>query len=318
MTENSPLHNTMASLLCWGGAMFASYNAQFMRERSALNIPEPDLPTSAFRERFGRWIFLPISILTWTIIYIALCGNMKQCLGKNKASKLIDHYPGWSYLVSVFHGGFILPFLFIAATLAHCWESNESFSEGQWMTTFLVNGTYGTAESLSRILIEQINCAVIAYLLKDFCGVHPKGLDAAFLGHHIFAIAGCTLCLYFPTLIGIIAFNTVQCEFASALFCLSILFPSSMTHALYFVIMAISNILTIPIFFIVWKSSVNNFLKQTYGVLSVLLVLLRCGGWLLALRKGCCTNSDNSSSDVDSVKDGEKKSVTKVETKKDQ
>ena len=285
-STNSPTLNRLSTILCWFGSLSAAYFAQNMRERSALGLPDIG-PTGSFRERF-LLPFLPMSVVGWTIIYIFLSDNTWRCFGFKKARAEVDGYPGWSYQVSLFHGGIILPTLLILANLTYCVETEQSIRSGSCFSTLMFDGTWGTAEALSQVLLEQINCAVIGYLLRDFCGLYPGGLEWGYLLHHIFAIAGCSMCLHFPSLIGIIALNTVQCEFASCVYSLKMLYPGAMINLTYFVVMFCSNVMAVAIAMIVWGSDINYELKYLYAFLTVLIVTLRCGGWFIALRNSCC------------------------------
>jgi len=313
LAEPSPILNSLASKICWGGALISAYMAQNMRERSVLGLPDLGiLGSGSFRERFGATIFLPLSIITWTILYVCLGRNTWRCCDNKKAKVMIDGFPGWTYQRSLFHGGLFLPILLILAVFAYCNESGTTIDSGLWVVNFMIDGTYGTAENLSSILIEQVNCCVIGYLLCDFCGTLPNGMDWAFLLHHLCAIAGCSMCLRFPSLIGLIALNTVQCEFASCIYSYGMLYPgSSIIRSIYYVVMACSNVSAGIIGYIVYASDVGNFWKYMYVGLCVLLVALRCGGWILLIKSNCC---GGSSDDVDVV--GKQVDEKKRESKK--
>jgi hypothetical protein len=318
--------NKYASILCWAGSLYSAYLCQQSRDKAAIHIhtvsdaaaADPttqfDHLTGSFRERF-LLPFLPCCIIVWTICYIMICGSVKKCWGKERAMEKVAGYPGWSWMVGLFHGGLILPCLMLMSILAHCSESGEVFMEGQWFTTLFMQGTWGTAESLSRILLEQVHCAVIGYMLKDFCGLYGKdGLEMGFVLHHIGGIAGCSMCLHFPSLVGLVAFNAVQCEFASAWYNLSVLYESTILNAIYVVLMGASNIATVPIGGWVFHGPIEDMYRYGYVVLTVLIVFLRCGGWVVQLKSLCGGRGGGGGAEV-KVKVGKQK--TKKETKKD-
>ena len=320
-----PNYNLYSSAFCWIFSLVSAYFAQGMRSAAKPPLstsPHPSIHpallglTGSFRERFGPAYLLPASIIVWTVFYVILCRSMWRCFGKHHSDRLYEGFPGWSYMVGCYHGAVILPLLLFLAVLVHCVESGDALHDyTQWFGNFFMNGTWGTAEATSRLILEQLNCAVIGYLLKDFSGLYAQGLDVGFLLHHIGSIVGCSLCLHFPSLIGLIAFNTVQCEFASSMYNFKTLFHDSYgAQLLFFGCMGVSNIITIPIGVVVWHASIATEYRYTYGVLTALIVFLRCGGWAVNVQAYCSTPR-GSGSGSSSTKEVE---TSKKETKKDQ
>ena len=82
-------------------------------------------------------------------------------------------------------------------------------------------GVAPTAEVEAHLYLEQVNFAVIGFLIKDFCW----RLEWAFAFHHMFSILGCALCALFPAYAGAVSLNAAQCEFASAAFDINNILP---------------------------------------------------------------------------------------------
>jgi hypothetical protein len=311
--------NKVAGLICWSGSLISAYFIQGERDKAAIALPTSAISQGSFRQRFLLPL-LPCSIIVWVVIYLIIGKAVVNCWGKKLSESIMEGFPGWSYMINLFHGGIILPLLLVLAVHSHCIESGERVGSGHWLATFFIDGKWESGEALSRIILEQINCAVIGYLLKDFVVSYPSGLDIWFILHHVGAVAGCSLCLYFPSLIGIIAFNTVQCEFASALYCLAILYHSSMLpRLLYILLMTLSILASIAIGILVHNAPIENHFKYSYSFLSVLIVLIRFGGLILQLKDLCCgpSSSVEIAKNEDAVKNEEKdKKGKKNETKK--
>ena len=281
----SPVIQTTTSLFCWSTALVGTFSAP--RDDASLSTNGV-----SFRERFFLPL-LPCSIIIWTLIYIMMCNTIKRDC-RPTSLKSIAGYPGWSYMVGVCHGLIFLPCMFALSVIAHIYEtggSSESF-----LATSLVSdvstfwhGSWGSATLASHHLLEQIHCAVIGYMLKDFV-VYPGGLETGYILHHIFAVVGCTLCLWFPSVAGIITFQAMQCEFASALFSVHTLYPTRFGQLTYFLTMPASNIGAAWLAWYVcyeWIELASLPYRILYGVLTVLLLLIRSIGVVLEAMKLC-------------------------------
>ena len=187
-----------------------------------------------------------------------------------------------------------LPLMFVLGLAFHLFESGATLStvasvsglhgdgDSEPVNIFW-RGGWGTATKASQHVLEQVHCAIIGYMLKDFA-VYPGGLETGYVLHHIFSVVGCTLCLWFPSAMGIITFQAVQCEFASALFSAQTLYPTGMGRALYFVSMTASNVgaawlswLVVAVF----ADMAPLPHRGLYGTLTVLLLIIRSVGLLL-------------------------------------
>ena len=300
----SPVVQSSVSLLCWSMALVGTFLAP--RESGG------DLDNS-FRARFLLPL-LPLSVISWTIIYVALC----NCLKKNcrpASLKSVGGYPGWSYMAGVCHGLVFLPLMLSLAITAHLYESGVSLDK--FASVGLLHagspfwqGGWGTATMASHHLLEQVHCAVIGYMLKDFA-VYPGGLETGYILHHIFTVVGCTLCLWFPSAVGVITFQAVQCEFASALFSAQSLYPTLLGKVLYFITMPGSNVLAAWLSWIVvvsWANLATFPERALYGALTVFLLIIRSVGVVLEGMSACGSGSDGE--------DGKNKKKKSLESKK--
>ena len=288
----SPVVQSTVSLLCWSMALVGTFLAP--REPGGGGGGSDALDNS-FRARFLLPL-LPASVLLWTFIYVALC----NCLKKNcrpASLKSVGGYPGWSYMVGVCHGLVFLPVMFALAVAAHLYESGVSLDEfasfGLEASPFWQAG-WGSATMASQHLLEQVHCAVIGYMLKDFA-VYPGGLETGYILHHIFAVLGCTLCLWFPSAVGVITFQAAQCEFASALFSAQTLYPTRLGKVLYFTSMPGSNVLAAWLSWLVvvtWASHAAFPQRALYGALTVFLLIIRSVGVVLE-GMSACGNGDS-------------------------
>lgn len=168
-------------------------------------------------------IRIPLSVLFWTVFYVMVCRGLKKVGGKS-STKIIQGYPLWSYHASFSHGwGVLLVLVYLVVANGEV-SLTDNWSDG---TQF--------------IWYEQMHCAVIGYLMKDYT-VYESGIDLGYIAHHLFACLGCSLCMHIPSCAGLLALNAVQCEAASSSFGLATILPNLITKSLYAVAMTLSNL----------------------------------------------------------------------------
>jgi hypothetical protein len=260
----SPRHQAMCAGLSWALAIALAILAEKDRGFARFSVP-----------------LLPCSIVAWTIIYSAISGIlMATKFGKQD----IAGYPGASYMCSLVHGGFVLPSLFFCSAFLHAGETKTALSSSFY------SGGWGTAVSTSLLLHEQIHCAVIGYLLKDFTRMAlPDGLGSALVIHHVAAVAGCGMCLCIPAMVGVATLQAVQCELASALYSFSYVYPCWASKFFYLAAMALSNIIGIGLSFLVCTADALPLIpwRLVFAALSIVIIGIRVGGMVLEVKKVC-------------------------------
>jgi hypothetical protein len=117
-------------------------------------------------------------------------------------------------------------------------------------------------------------------MLKDYIVFWEEGLEIGYIVHHVATIIGCCLHLNFPSGAGLIALQTTQTEFGSAAFNYGVIFPSKFTKAAYLIIMVASNSFASYLSYLVCTElDIPNSWRGIYAFLTVLIIVLRCGGW---------------------------------------
>lgn len=225
---------------------------------------------------------LPVSVAGWFIFYRCVC-KLLQKYGGDKANKNYAGYPGWSYFCGMVHGLGSLSTLWALASRAYLAENGLSLSELDVME-FLNAPWAPVAAGSSSMYLEQIHCAVIGYLLKDYAV--DAGLETAYIVHHLASVIGCTMCLHFPQGAALVTLNAYQSEFTSALFSFSTVNPSLATKLMYFLTMGPSNFGAAVLAYIVhgYRMPLLPF-RATYSGLAVLLVTLRTAGLCIEIKK---------------------------------
>jgi hypothetical protein len=244
-----------------------------------------------------RVLRLTVGIVAWTVLYVLvirwLIGSNNNNSSNNNADddqkrssnpllREREGYPLWSYILGMFSGGVAMPLLSAAAYLAASDTEASSLAIRTW-TRHDVD-FWGSAPA-SHMVLEQIHCAIIGYLLKD--AVYSKGLSVPFILHHVASVGGCMMCLVFPTGATYVSLNAAQCEFASAFYNATIMMPGSHVWRLaYWLVMLGSNSFAMYLSYVQFAVLHNIHIawRITYISLASLIVLLRCGGWVLNLK----------------------------------
>ena len=219
------------------------------------------------------------------VLYTAIC---KARRSTSVASRVrCQGYERWAYEAGIVHQGVVVPLLGVAAA-AIAFErrgvSWASWADGAaWVQVLEEGATAGTNWAASGV-----HCAILGYMLKDYV-VYDSGLESVFVLHHLATILGCSLCLVVPAGFGLVTLNAVVAEFGSVFYNIKTLYPlRTFNHAVYLFTMGASNVLAVYIgqWFLRLPEMAGGdkaWVRYSYGALLVLLIIIRCGGWILGL-----------------------------------
>jgi len=254
---------------------------------------------------------IPVSIIVWKFVYLAIewCIRVPGAkLTNGWTTKIVDGYPVWNWVTGILHGIVILPALFwyYASAAPEDWlvqqplagDGGEPWSwvwSWPWLEgvlsmplfTLPLTRTDGLDLVASdgtgaHIILEQIGCAVIGFLLKDLY----LPMQWAFMIHHILAVAGVMASIIFPTAGGLVLFCICQVETGSSIYDIYGLSPGKLTLLLYTVGMSISNYLGSKIIIeVTHMQDVGLWWRVVYGITGWGLIVLRWAGLATALLK---------------------------------
>ena len=195
-----------------------------------------------------------------------------------KANALQNGYPRWSYLSGCTHGGIILIIIYALGVTPYFDQHPKSS-----VNTFLkLSG--GEVPTQSVYAMEQIFCCINGYLLKDYY-LFPEGLELGFLVHHIASIVGDCMCLSFPTGAAYIALNGAMAEFGSVFYNLKELVPSRASAAIYYIMMAFSNLSCTYISYqICFNLNTPEPWEGIYCFLAILILFIRWAGYGMQIK----------------------------------
>jgi len=198
---------------------------------------------------------------------------------------MIGGHAGWTYLGSFLHGWLILPGILIMAVnrLAQLYEPGTC--PVTLLKTFLVSaaivpeGAGGEDNGMASVtyMIQHIFEVVIAYMLKDWALLGSE-VQFGYVVHHTATVIGALGCLIMPFGFGIAAINGAQAEFASGIFSLRCIYPTSrLVGVVFYTVMTASNILALYLCHLLMSLGCPVRWGVPYCVVCVLLVSLRQG-----------------------------------------
>ena len=255
--QASPLTNRIAAVLSWVIPLVWTYGIQT-------------------KESILGGLFLPACIFGYCCFYVVSHEIIERVVGKEAASEMYGSYPAASYYLSLLHCFGTITFLWVIAALVGPRPETlglSSLTDSQ----FMLDGW--NHETSSHSYMQQVHCAIISYLVKDFYLYDSQ--QNVFVLHHILSIAGSTMCLSFPALAGLITFNAAQAEFASGLYNFVVLYPTSIALYSYLVVMGISNVLIAHLTLALGFSEIHWPWRGTYCGLASVIFAIRCAGWVI-------------------------------------
>eukprot|EP00455_Lapot_gusevi_P055839 TRINITY_DN9132_c0_g2_i2.p1 TRINITY_DN9132_c0_g2~~TRINITY_DN9132_c0_g2_i2.p1 ORF type:complete len:301 (-),score=68.69 TRINITY_DN9132_c0_g2_i2:308-1156(-) len=210
-------------------------------------------------------------VLAWTALYWFLAIFFNQVIHNGR--DLIEGAPRGTYYVSITHqfpvcGGILIALL--------AWRFGDIRAGNAWWV-----GAWG---GWDYQLERHVHLSIIGYELKDF---FTGGVTPGFVLHHLFTIAGCTLCLFTPLGAGIVTINALVAELGSAFYNLfTLACPDSVLGlSMYVVMMSTSNGLAGWITSQYWIiDGLGLGWKVSYLILAVLLIAIRTMGVVLGVK----------------------------------
>jgi hypothetical protein len=227
----------------------------------------------------GDW-HLAGCVVGWTLFYWGL--SRALALSGAWAARVSVGFANWSWLVGVLHGWLFMPLALLGGARALGAPTTLGFLDAAWA---------GAPAALG-----QVHCCCLGYLLKDYL-LYADGLDAGYLLHHFLSITGCALCLAMPAGAGWSSLNAVQVEAASAAYSATCLAAHPVLHGAYLLGMPASNAYGLYITARVWRLGLPRGYRAGYAALAVLIVLVRCGGYVAELPR--LTRAARASSGTD-------------------